>query len=106
MGNGFVDGVTFNLTNSTTSKCKNEFQNVGHIVDDAKNLFQNFTVPNLFGFLEGTTSTWFIIAANCQFSALYWNILHSSNIFVLVPRVFKILIFKIPALIKGELSLL
>ena len=102
LGEGFVDGVTYNLTNSTTSVCKDEFQHIGHIVDDARVLFGDLTVPNVLGFFQNVTSTWLNIASGCQFQNLVWNIMHSGNLFIIIPRIFKILIFKIPSLVKAE----
>ena len=104
MGEGFVDGVTFNLTNTSSSVCKDEFQHIGHFVDDAKTLFEDFTVPNMLAYFQNATATWYNIVGNCQFTSLIWNIQKSGNLFVIIPRIFKILIFKIPTLVRAEWS--
>lgn len=65
MGAGFVDGVTFNLTNATNPVCKNEFATIGHVVDDARTLVANFDMIQAFAFMQNVTETWFSIAGHC-----------------------------------------
>lgn len=105
-GQGMVDGVTKNFTNGTASQCRNEIVKVGHFVDDVKELINDFNPLAVLTFVQNVTTTFYDIAEDCAFLSLWYNIVNSGNPFVLVPRIFMILIFKIPTLLKAEWTLI
>ena len=104
-GKGFVDGVTFNYTEGTDSKCKTEITHIGDIFTHLQSLWNKIISGN-FDFIDIITTTqdimqtWWGIVADCQFAKLWANIAAYSNPLTIVWKILTYHLWQIPKMIK------